>query len=103
MDFTVSYLETEIVMVVEQKDDKWKKIWAFMEAFELTMWLLIPTMHLFISFVIWLIERQNNPELEGVGNMLWFSISIIFYMHSKFSTRPLSLLNYNINDQTKFY
>uniref|UniRef100_A0A9I9CZY0 Ionotropic glutamate receptor C-terminal domain-containing protein n=1 Tax=Cucumis melo TaxID=3656 RepID=A0A9I9CZY0_CUCME len=81
VDFTVSYLETEIVMVVEQKDDKWKKIWAFMEAFELTMWLLIPTMHLFISFVIWLIERQNNPELEGVGNMLWFSISIIFYMH----------------------
>ncbi|XP_031736600.1 glutamate receptor 2.5 [Cucumis sativus] len=81
VDYTVSYLETEIVMVVQQKDDKWKKIWAFMGAFQLTMWLLIPTMHLFISFVIWLIERQNNPELEGVGNMLWFSISIVFYMH----------------------
>ncbi|XP_038884567.1 glutamate receptor 2.5-like [Benincasa hispida] len=81
VDFTVSYLETEIVMVVKEKHEKWKKIWAFMEAFQFTMWLLIPTMHLFISFVIWFIERQNNEELKGLGNMLWFSVSIIFYMH----------------------
>lgn len=84
VDFTVAYLETEIVMVVREKHEKWKKLWVFMEAFEVTMWLLIPTMHLFISSVIWLIERQNNDELKGFGNMLWFSVSIIFYMHSKF-------------------
>ncbi|CAK9312566.1 unnamed protein product [Citrullus colocynthis] len=81
VDFSVSYLETEIVMVVKEKNDKWKSMWVFMDAFQLTMWLLIPTMHLFISLVVWLIERQNNKELEGFGNMLWFSVSIIFYMH----------------------
>ncbi|XP_022144191.1 glutamate receptor 2.5-like [Momordica charantia] len=81
VDFTAAYLEADIVMVVTEKKEKWKKIWAFMDAFQLNMWLLIPTMHLFISFVIWIIERQNNDELKGVGNMLWFSVSIIFFMH----------------------
>lgn len=90
VDFSVSYLETEIVMVVKEKNDKWKSMWVFMDAFQLKMWLLIPTMHLFISLVVWLIERQNNKELEGFGNMLWFSVSIIFYMHSKFYNLLLS-------------
>ncbi|XP_038884568.1 glutamate receptor 2.5-like [Benincasa hispida] len=81
VDFTVAYLNTDIVMVVTEKQEKWKRRWAFMEAFELPVWLLIPTMHIFVSFVIWLIEHQNNDELKGFGNMVWFSVSFIFYMH----------------------
>ncbi|KAG6598368.1 Glutamate receptor 2.5, partial [Cucurbita argyrosperma subsp. sororia] len=81
VDFTVSYLETEIVMVVKEKRSQWKQLWAFTEAFDVSTWLLIPTMHLFISFSVWLLERQNSEELKGFGNMLWFSVSIIFYMH----------------------
>ena len=72
------------MMVVKEKRSQWKQLWAFTEAFDVSTWLLIPTMHLFISFSVWLLERQNSEELKGFGNMLWFSVSIIFYMHSKF-------------------
>ncbi|XP_022997325.1 glutamate receptor 2.5-like [Cucurbita maxima] len=77
VDFTVAYLKTDIVMVVREKYGR--KLWAFMDAFKPEVWVLIPTMHLFISSLIWLIERKNNEELKGFGNMLWFSVSLIFY------------------------
>ncbi|XP_022962252.1 glutamate receptor 2.5-like [Cucurbita moschata] len=80
VDFTVAYLKTDIVMVVREKHERWRKLWAFMDAFKPQVWVLIPTMHLFISSLIWLIERENNEELKGFGNMLWFSVSLIFYM-----------------------
>ena len=101
VDFSVAYLEADIVMVVKEKQDKWKSFWVFFEAFEVTVWLLIPTIHLFISSVIWVIERRNNEELKGFGSLLWFSVSLISYMQSKsFLINPYNNTYDLINNNT---
>ncbi|KAJ6679112.1 GLUTAMATE RECEPTOR [Salix purpurea] len=33
---------------------------------------------LVMGLLVWLIERGNNTEFEGIGTMLWFSVTIIF-------------------------
>lgn len=71
-------------MVVPVKSDT-NETWVFMKTFTVEMWLLLAGMHLFIGFVIWLIEREDNAELKAFGAMLWFSFSVIFSAQSKTS------------------
>ncbi|KAI9200387.1 hypothetical protein LWI28_006961 [Acer negundo] len=78
-EFSQPYVESGLVMIVPVKPDKSKETWLFMKTFTTKMWLLMVGMHLFIGFVIWLIEREDNPDLKGFGSMLWFSITVIFF------------------------
>jgi hypothetical protein len=82
-EFTQPYIESGLLMIVPVKRDKLKEKWLLMKAFTTRMWLLIVTMHLFIGFVVWLIERGRNPEFEGFGALLWFSVTILFFVQSK--------------------
>lgn len=86
VDFSEPYLDNAAVMIVKEKALKWTKLWLFMKAFTAKMWLIMLSMHVFISSSIWLIERKHNEALKGIGNMLWFSVSVIFYVHSKLSS-----------------
>uniref|UniRef100_A0A0A0LP35 Ionotropic glutamate receptor C-terminal domain-containing protein n=1 Tax=Cucumis sativus TaxID=3659 RepID=A0A0A0LP35_CUCSA len=81
VEFSEPYLENAAVMIVKEKPLKWTKLWLFMRAFTPEMWFIVLSMHLFVSFVIWLIEREHNDALKGFGNMLWFSVSVLFYAH----------------------
>lgn len=85
VDFSEPYLENSAVMIVKEKPLKWTRTWLFMRAFTAPMWLLMLSMHIFVSSAIWLVERKHNDALKGIGNMLWFSVSVdtIFYLHSK--------------------
>ena len=83
-EFTQPYIESGLLMIVPVKRDKLKEKWLLMKAFTTRMWLLIVTMHLFIGFVVWLIEHGGNPEFEGFGALLWFSVTILFFVQSKF-------------------
>lgn len=85
VDFSEPYLDNAAVMIVKEKPMKWTRLWLFMKAFTAKMWIIMLSMHVFVSSCIWLIERKHNHELKGVGNMLWFSVSVIFYVHSKFT------------------
>ncbi|KAJ0025157.1 hypothetical protein Pint_08771 [Pistacia integerrima] len=78
-EFTQPYVESGLQMVVPVKPEKIKDTWLFMKTFTLKMWLLMAGMHLFIGFVIWLIEHEDNLELKGFGSMLWFSVTVIFF------------------------
>ncbi|KAJ6722387.1 IONOTROPIC GLUTAMATE RECEPTOR [Salix koriyanagi] len=46
----------------------------------------------FIGLLVWLIERGNNTEFEGIGTMLWFSVTIIFFAQRQPLTSNLSRL-----------
>ncbi|CAK9312570.1 unnamed protein product [Citrullus colocynthis] len=81
VDFSEPYLDNAAVMIVKEKPMKWTRLWLFMKAFTAKMWIIMLSMHVFVSSCIWLIERKHNRELKGVGNMLWFSVSVIFYVH----------------------
>ncbi|KAL9315613.1 hypothetical protein ACSQ67_016614 [Phaseolus vulgaris] len=85
VDFSQPYVESGIDMVVTEQPAKLKETWIFLEAFTKDMWIMMAALHIFVGFVIWLIERQVNAELKGLGSMLWFLVTVIFYAHSKSS------------------
>ncbi|XVE70081.1 hypothetical protein DITRI_Ditri10aG0043200 [Diplodiscus trichospermus] len=78
-EFSHPYIQADLRMIVTEKPDKSKEQWLFMETFTRRMWLITAAMHIFIGFVIWLIEHGENPDLNRFGAVLWFSITIIFF------------------------
>ncbi|KAF7817496.1 glutamate receptor 2.7-like [Senna tora] len=81
VQFTHPYDDSGIAMIVRVKADRSKETWMFMLAFTKEMWLLMAAMHLFISFSVWVIEDGDNSELRGLGAMLWFSVTMLFFAH----------------------
>ncbi|RZB59826.1 glutamate receptor 2.5-like [Glycine soja] len=90
VDFTQPYIESGLDMVVKEKSAKSKETWIFLDVFTKEMWLMIVALHIFVGFVIWFIERRHNAELKGLGSMLWFLVSVIFYAHREPITSPLA-------------
>lgn len=82
-EFSQPYIESGLSMVVAVKPDKSKARWMFVQTFTRRMWLITIAMHIFIGFVIWLIEHAENPDLKRFGSVLWFSITVIFFAQSK--------------------
>ncbi|OMO74759.1 Ionotropic glutamate receptor [Corchorus olitorius] len=78
-EFSQPYIESGLIMVVTEKPDKSKEPWMFMKTFTMKMWLITLSMHIFIGFVIWMIEHEKNPDLNKFGAVLWFSITVIFF------------------------
>ncbi|XP_027351208.1 glutamate receptor 2.8-like [Abrus precatorius] len=90
VDFSQPYIESGLDMVVTEQSAKPNETWIFMDAFTKEMWLMMIALHIFVGFVIWLIERQVNEELQGLGSMLWFLVTVIFYAHRESIRSPLA-------------
>ncbi|KAK7373399.1 hypothetical protein VNO80_06806 [Phaseolus coccineus] len=90
VDFSQPYVESGIDMVVTEQPAKLKEAWIFLEAFTKDMWMMMAALHIFVGFVVWLIERQVNAELKGLGSMLWFLVTVIFYAHREQIRSPLA-------------
>lgn len=88
VDFSHPYVDSGLVMVVTQKAETSHTTWM-LKTFTKKLWLLMIAMHVFIGLLVWLIERGNNTEFDGIGTMLWFSVTIIFYAHRKFNYTSL--------------
>ncbi|KAF7820151.1 Glutamate receptor 2.5 [Senna tora] len=88
--FSQPYIESGLDMVVATKPNKSKEIWIFTRAFTIEMWLMMVAMHIFIGIFIWLMERQVNEELRGLGNMLWFLVTVLFLAHRESIRHPLA-------------
>jgi hypothetical protein len=84
VDFSQPYVESGLHMVVTEQPAK-SKPWKFLDAFTKEMWLMMIAMHVFVGFVIWVIEREVNEDLRVFGSMLWFLVTVLFYAHSKSS------------------
>ncbi|XLS62494.1 hypothetical protein HN51_016722 [Arachis hypogaea] len=90
VEFSQPYIDSGLNMVVVEKPNKSKQTWMFMDAFTKEMWLMMAAMHVLVGFVIWLIEREENEELQGLGAMLWFLVTVIFLAHREPIRRPLA-------------
>ncbi|KEH17399.1 glutamate receptor 2 [Medicago truncatula] len=90
VDFSQPYVESGLHMVVTEQPEKSKETWMFLHAFKKEMWLMMIAMHIFLGFVIWLIEREVNEDLKGLGSMLWFLVTVLFYAHREPIRRPLA-------------
>lgn len=82
-EFSQPYLDSRLVMVVTAKPEDSK--WLFIKVFKKEMWMTLGVMSVFIGFVVWLIERVENPDFDNhLSTMLWFSVTVLFSVQSKF-------------------
>lgn len=100
VDFSLPYVESDLDMVVTEQSAKSKDTWIFLDVFTKEMWLMITTLHIFVGFVIWSIERQVNAKLKGFGSMLWFLVTVIFYAHSTVTSVSIDDQNFSLNYDT---
>ncbi|KAJ6320901.1 hypothetical protein OIU78_016152 [Salix suchowensis] len=87
-EFSQPYIDSRLVMIVTTKSIK--KITWMLQTFTKDLWLLMLAMHMFIGFLVWILERGSNTEFEGIGGMLWFSVNVIFYAQGQSLRNSLS-------------
>ncbi|KAB5526691.1 hypothetical protein DKX38_020538 [Salix brachista] len=87
-EFSQPYIDSRLVMIVTTKSVK--KITWMLKTFTKKLWLLIVAMHMFIGCLVWILERGSNTEFEGIGGMIWFSVTVIFYAHGQSLRNSLS-------------
>ncbi|PON94195.1 Ionotropic glutamate receptor, metazoa [Trema orientale] len=97
VEFTQPYISSGLEMVVTVEVDNVKETWMFMKALTQRMWLELMLMHLCICSLVWLIENQHGqkPELKGLGVMLWFSVTTLFFAQivtASFTANLMSML-----------
>ncbi|XP_074327042.1 glutamate receptor 2.5-like [Apium graveolens] len=81
VDFTQPFDESGLTLIVTVKDDK---SWIFLKPFTGEMWALSFALLIYTVLVVWLLERQTNPEFQGTWHdqlslAVWFTFSIIFF------------------------
>jgi ABC-type amino acid transport substrate-binding protein len=82
-EFTYPYTDSGLVMIVPVQSKSSNKAWLFMKPFTKAMWFLILTINVYNGFVIWLIERNNCPELNGsvlnqMATLMWLAFRTLF-------------------------
>ncbi|PQP93856.1 glutamate receptor 2.8 [Prunus yedoensis var. nudiflora] len=85
-EFTAPYTESGLVMIVPVRSRTRQKAWLFIKPFTNAMWVLIGATSIYNGFVIWLIERNHCPELNGsisnqVGTLIWLAFSTLFSLN----------------------
>lgn len=85
-EFTHTYTESLLAMLVPIQAKMPHKAWLFMKPFTKAMWLLILAITIYNGFVIWLIERNHNLRLQGsatdqAGILIWLSFTTLFSLH----------------------
>ncbi|XP_017233700.2 glutamate receptor 3.2-like [Daucus carota subsp. sativus] len=81
VDFTQPYDVSGLAVIVTVNDDK---SWIFLRPFTTEMWALSFALLIYTVLVVWLLERQTNPEFQGpwhdqLSLAVWFTFSIIFF------------------------
>ncbi|KAH8488050.1 hypothetical protein H0E87_023934 [Populus deltoides] len=74
-EFSQPYIDSRLVMTVPAKSAKSSITWM-LKTFTKKLWLLMVAMHMFIGCLVWILERGGNTEFEGIGGMLWFSVTV---------------------------
>ncbi|CAK9148639.1 unnamed protein product [Ilex paraguariensis] len=82
VEFTQPYAESSLAMIVSVKPQR-GQAWIFVKPFTKEMWAVTSAILIYTVFIVWLLERQSNPEFEGpwqnqLGSVLWFTSSTLF-------------------------
>ncbi|CAN8269692.1 unnamed protein product [Cochlearia groenlandica] len=84
VDFTLPFTDIGIGILTVKK--KSQGMWTFFDPFEKSLWLASGAFFVMTGVVVWLVERQVNPEFQGswgqqLSMMLWFGFSTIVFAH----------------------
>lgn len=82
VDFSRSYMETEVVMLRQIKYNKSKDIWIFIKPLSSDLWLTIALTCIFMGLIIRTLERRVNRE-QQLGMWVWFPLASLAFPESK--------------------
>ncbi|RVW42928.1 Glutamate receptor 2.7 [Vitis vinifera] len=86
-EFSHPYTEPGLMMIVPEKVETSNRAWLFMKPFTKAMWVLTGAITIYNGFTLWLIERNQNPELmtgsilNQMGTLVCLSFTTLFSMH----------------------
>jgi hypothetical protein len=104
-DFTLPYAESGLAMIVPAKPEG--SPLTFTKPFTWSMWAVTGALLLYTMIIVWLLERQSNPEFghgtwkNQISTALWFTFSSLFFAHSKYQYTENSLSFVSL--KTTFY
>ena len=75
-DFTVSFKDSGLVVLVPKERPHSTYPWAFLHPFSLSMWFTTLAFFIFTGLVVWLLEHKKNRDFRGhprkqVVTFLW--------------------------------
>jgi ionotropic glutamate receptor len=65
VDFTVSFKESGLVVVIAVQSSHSSYPWAFLRPFSPAMWCTTLAFFIFTGIVIWLLEHKKNRDFQG--------------------------------------
>lgn len=89
-DFSLPYLDNQVVMVVPAHKDLKRQGFIVVEAFEWKLWAVLAALSQCTAAIIYFNEKVNgNTEFadsfpEMIGSILWLSITVLSFAHSKY-------------------
>ncbi|KAI7754654.1 hypothetical protein M8C21_030933 [Ambrosia artemisiifolia] len=98
-DFTQPYTESGLEMIVPVRSRLSNQPWLFLKPFTAKMWWITAAVTIYNGFVIWLIERNHNKDLQGphpisiitqIGIILWLAFSTLFTLRGDKMSSNLS-------------
>ncbi|KAJ3695948.1 hypothetical protein LUZ60_001325 [Juncus effusus] len=86
VDFSFSFVEPGISMVVPIKDNR--HAWIFLKPLTTDLWIASVFFFFFTGFVIWVIEHRINPEFRGtpsqqLGVTFYYAFSTLVFSHKE--------------------
>ncbi|KAG6692261.1 hypothetical protein I3842_10G106100 [Carya illinoinensis] len=84
VDFTLPYAESGLTMIVPEKTESSPLMFA--KPFTWKMWVVTGAILMYTMLIVWILERQYNPEFNGswndqISTALWFTFCSIFFAH----------------------
>ncbi|XP_059637124.1 glutamate receptor 2.8-like [Cornus florida] len=92
VDFTMSYLDSSIYILVPTKQGTRKNMWIFLKPLSPNLWLGIIMAFIFVGVLIGTLEMRSNiadqdfsgPLLRQLGIMIWYPVSMLVLPESNF-------------------
>ncbi|XP_052177245.1 glutamate receptor 2.1-like isoform X2 [Diospyros lotus] len=83
VDFSLPHTDASLVMIVPAQSHTNNKAMLFLKPFTTSMWVLTVVTSLYNGLVIWILEREGDPELRGsvirqVGTLIWMAFAMLF-------------------------
>ncbi|GER31770.1 glutamate receptor 1.2 [Striga asiatica] len=86
VEFTQPFTESGLTMLVTVNSRARNTAWIFIKPFSGGMWAVTGAVFLYTVLIVWLLEREMNPEFEGpwwnqLNTALWFTCCSLFFAH----------------------
>ncbi|KAL6001868.1 hypothetical protein ACLOJK_040432 [Asimina triloba] len=93
VDFTYQYMDAGVSLIVPTKSNDAVSPWWFMKPLTPGLWLTTLAAAVLKGILVWLFEKDINPEFQGspsklIGKILSFSLSTFVFAHREYIQQP---------------